>query len=106
MAGLKEAAPGFREIEIRPFPGGGLTWARAEQVTPYGKAVSAWKQEGDMFSLEVEIPFGSTAAVYLPAAEGAELTLDGAAVQNAEISGGYAEFKVGSGHYVFASEKK
>lgn len=106
VAGLKEAAPGFREIEIRPFPGGGLKWARAEQMTPYGKAVSAWKQEGNVFSLEVEIPFGSTAAVYLPADEGALLTIGGKPAEGVKTEGGYAEFKVGSGHYVFASEKK
>ncbi len=85
-AGLKEASPGFKTICIKPHPGGDFTFMRAQQQTPYGKAVSHWKREGSTFTLEVEIPFNTTAEVYVPAKDG------------------YILHKVGSGKYQFSSE--
>ena len=45
VAGLAPAAPGYRRIEIRPVPGGDLTYARARHRTPYGFAECSWKIE-------------------------------------------------------------
>ncbi|MBQ5401477.1 MAG: family 78 glycoside hydrolase catalytic domain, partial [Bacteroidales bacterium] len=39
-AGLKEAEPGFKKICVKPHPGGGFSFMKAELNTPYGKAVS------------------------------------------------------------------
>src|SRR5918996_5119946 len=38
VAGLAPAAPGYRELEVRPVPGRGLTRASARHRTPYGEA--------------------------------------------------------------------
>jgi alpha-L-rhamnosidase len=70
VAGLAPAAPGYRRLAIQPRPGGGLTFARARHVTPYGPAEVAWKIEGDQFVLDVVVPPNTTAVVTLPA-EGA-----------------------------------
>ncbi|MBO4416498.1 MAG: family 78 glycoside hydrolase catalytic domain [Bacteroidales bacterium] len=85
-AGLKEAEPGFSKICVKPHPGGGFTYMKAEQITPYGNAVSSWKLDGNLFTLEVEVPFNTTAEVYVPSSDG------------------YTRHEVGSGHYVFSSE--
>ena len=85
-AGLKETAPGFKKICVKPHPGGGFSFMKAEQETPYGKALSHWTLEGKAFTLEVEIPFNTTAEIYVPTANGYEL------------------HEVGSGKYVFSSE--
>lgn len=69
-AGIKEAEPGFKRICIKPHPGGGISFMRAEQQTPYGKVVSLWTLEGNKFYLEVEIPFNTTVEIYLPSADG------------------------------------
>jgi alpha-L-rhamnosidase len=66
VAGLAPGAPGYRTIDIRPRPGGGLTSARARHRTPYGDAVSSWHIDGGLFRLEVTIPPGTTARVTLP----------------------------------------
>jgi alpha-L-rhamnosidase len=66
VAGLAPAAPGYRRIAIRPLPGGGLTWARARHLTPYGPAECAWRVDGDGITVEAEIPPGVTAEVALP----------------------------------------
>jgi alpha-L-rhamnosidase len=71
VAGLAPAEPGYRKLEIRPRPGGGLTYAGARHVTPYGEAASSWRIEGGSFHLDVTVPSGATARVHLPATEDA-----------------------------------
>lgn len=84
VAGLGEAAPGWRRLRVAPVPGGGLTHAEAEHLTPYGRARSAWRLVGeDAAELVVEavVPPNTRAEVVLP--------------------GDDAPFEVGSGHHVF-----
>ena len=52
-AGLQEAAPGFREIRIKPYLNDHFTSMKAEQRTPYGLASSGWTKEGDALTLTV-----------------------------------------------------
>lgn len=68
VAGLdtEESAPGYREIRIQPHPGPGLTSARAELETPYGRVVSAWNIENESVTLEVEIPANTWATIHFP----------------------------------------
>jgi alpha-L-rhamnosidase len=66
VAGLAPSAPGYRQIEVRPIPGGGLTSARARHRTPYGMAEAKWKVEDGTITLEVEVPANASAVVYLP----------------------------------------
>ncbi|MEF2277336.1 glycoside hydrolase family 78 protein [Deinococcus sp. YIM 134068] len=66
VAGLAPAEPGYRRLDIRPVPGGGLTHARARHRTPYGWAESGWRIEDEQFTLEVTVPANTTARVSLP----------------------------------------
>ncbi|UYN83155.1 MAG: glycoside hydrolase family 78 protein [Microcella sp.] len=65
VAGLAPAAPGYRRIRFAPRPGGGLTWARAEHETPYGRAAIAWKREGDELVITMRVPVGTEAVLDL-----------------------------------------
>jgi alpha-L-rhamnosidase len=65
VAGLVPAAPGYREIVFRPRPGGGLSWARAEHETPYGRASIAWELASEL-TVTVTVPIGVTATLDLP----------------------------------------
>lgn len=69
VAGLAPAAPGYRRIEIKPIPGGGLTYAAARHVTPYGVAACAWQIEDGVITVAVEIPANTSASVELPGRE-------------------------------------
>jgi alpha-L-rhamnosidase len=69
VAGLAPAAPGYRLIRVAPLPGGGLTHARAEHDTPYGRATVAWTRVGTQFNLTVTVPPGVHAQVELPEPE-------------------------------------
>ncbi|WP_026403359.1 alpha-L-rhamnosidase [Actinomadura rifamycini] len=69
VAGLAPAAPGYREIEIRPRPGGGLTRAGARLRTPYGAAECSWRIENGRLAVKAVVPANATAHVALPGAD-------------------------------------
>ena len=66
IGGLAPAAPGYRELQISPCPGGGLTWARASHVTPYGLAEVSWRRSDGVLTVDVTVPSGCVATVALP----------------------------------------
>jgi alpha-L-rhamnosidase len=106
-AGLHEAAPGYREIVVKPHLGGDFTHIEAELMTPYGKAVSAWKIENGQLLMNVTIPANSKATIYLPAKSAEQIMESGkvlSAIKEITVTGkeeGYVVVKVGSGDYVF-----
>src|SRR5215467_7211007 len=57
---------GFKKIVIKPTPVGNITWATAAYDCPYGRIKTAWKLDDSKFMLDVTIPPGTTANVYLP----------------------------------------
>ncbi len=73
LAGLAPAEPGYRRLEIRPRPGAGLTYARAQHRTPYGTALCAWRIADGAITVEAEIPANTMARVTLPGREDAPL---------------------------------
>jgi alpha-L-rhamnosidase len=73
IGGLAPAAPGYRSIEVRPRPGGGITQASARHHTPYGMAECAWAIEDGTFQITVVVPPNTTARVTLPGSDVAPL---------------------------------
>jgi alpha-L-rhamnosidase len=71
IGGLAPVEPGYRQMEIRPRPGGGLTHCQTRHLTPYGMATCAWKIKAGQFVLDVVIPPNTTALVTLPREESA-----------------------------------
>jgi alpha-L-rhamnosidase len=65
VAGLQRTEPTWRRFRVAPRPGGGVTRASAEHLTPHGTAAVAW-QQGSTFALTVTVPPGCTADVVLP----------------------------------------
>jgi len=76
--------PGYRHLIVAPEPGGGLTWARAELDTPYGRAASHWRMENDRFELDLTVPPNACATITLPVLAGADLTESARGVAGAE----------------------
>ena len=66
IGGIAPAEPGSRVVDVRPVPGGGLTSAGASFDTGYGVLEVAWRVEGSVFLLEVEVPANMRARVTLP----------------------------------------
>jgi alpha-L-rhamnosidase len=65
---LDPERPGYEHVLIAPEPGP-LEWARATYSSVRGPITSAWRQDGDTFQLDVEIPANVTATVVLPGGE-------------------------------------
>ena len=73
VAGIEPVEPGYRAFEVKPLVGGGITWAKGSVDTPYGVAGASWKLQDGRFSIEVEVPVGTTCRLTLP--DGTERTL-------------------------------
>jgi alpha-L-rhamnosidase len=101
VAGIDAAAPGFRQILIRPRLDPGITAARAEYDSVYGRIVSDWSgSAGGPFTLKLRIPPNTTAHVYLPAPPGAKQTEGGKPVAS-KLESGHHVVEIGSGAYEF-----
>ena len=51
VGGIRHVTPGFREVVIAPYPGGGLTWARTRYDSIRGTIASSWTHEDGLFVL-------------------------------------------------------
>jgi len=72
VAGLAPAAPGYRELEVRPVPGRGLRHAAARHLTPYGEAKVSWRRADGRLTLDVTVPVGSSALEHRALLEAAD----------------------------------
>jgi alpha-L-rhamnosidase len=100
--------PGLRHIVIHPYPGGGLSYARAEYRSLHGLIRSGWEiGAGNTLTVRVTIPANATATVSLPVRE-KQVVYEGAS-QASQTPGvtfqreekGRQFFKIGSGDYEF-----
>ncbi len=111
LLGIKQLAPGFKKITIRPQPAGDLTWAKGAYQSVSGKIVSAWEITGGTFNLHVTIPANTSADVWIRANNGALISEGGTPVQKAagfkgiSYRQGYAVITVGSGEYNFQTKR-
>ncbi|RYG70814.1 hypothetical protein EON80_06755, partial [bacterium] len=64
LAGIKPAAPGFKEITIKPYVLGDLTFANGTYDSAQGRIVSDWKLTNGALQFNVTIPANTTATVY------------------------------------------
>ncbi|HEX6288797.1 MAG TPA: glycoside hydrolase family 78 protein [Herpetosiphonaceae bacterium] len=84
VGGLAPAAPGYRRLDIRPRPGGGISSARTRHRTPYGIAECAWEIRAGQMTVDVVVPPNTTASVTLP----------GVATQRFEVRAGTHRWSV------------
>lgn len=70
VAGLAPAEPGYKRLAIQPHPGGGLTYASARHLTPYGMAECGWKIKDGKIAVNLVVPPNSSATVNLPGKDG------------------------------------
>lgn len=108
VAGIEAAEPGYRQISIRPLPGGGLQSARATYASTRGLIVSGWSIEAGQLQMEVTVPANAWATVQLPNARletvrESDLPLTAApGVSHPVQVGADTRLEVGAGNYWFS----
>jgi alpha-L-rhamnosidase len=113
LAGMNtdHSQPGYRKVIFKPQPAGDVTFASYANETPYGRAAINWKKSANAFKLDIEVPVGSTATVYVPASKAEDVAESGKKIKNDNVmrfekmENGYAIFNVGSGKYSFDSKQ-
>jgi alpha-L-rhamnosidase len=102
--------PGYRNIIFKPQPANDISFASYANQTPFGQASIRWEKNNGKFTMEINVPVGSTAAVYMPASDESRLTESGNTIVNGKyisflgMENGYARLKVASGKYIFESK--
>lgn len=113
IAGIIPVEAGWKTIRIAPHLFGGMTHASASVDTVNGRVSSVWQRVDGELKLEVEIPVGSTAVIYIPCThscndQAAQLYEQGSKAKDAEgvLSVLHDEqhyvVEVGSGIYRFS----
>jgi alpha-L-rhamnosidase len=90
-------APGFKHFFIEPKLTTSLEWAAANFESAYGTIKVAWKKQGDLLELNIEIPHNSSATLILPKGKltGADIAL----TSKKEHTSGKMTFELKSGTY-------
>jgi len=100
--------PGYKHIIFKPQPVDNLAYTEYSNLTPYGTGGIRWENTGSQFMMDVTVPVGSSATVYVPAANPESVTESGNAIGDADyvsfqgMEDGYAVYSVKSGNYQFA----
>lgn len=101
---------GYRHIIFCPQPVEEVSHASYFNNTTYGKAGILWKKENDKFSMEVTVPVGCRATVYVPVKPNQQVTENGKSISASEFvkrigdENGYMLYTVQSGKYKFEAE--
>jgi len=109
IGGIDTDGPGYRNIIIRPLPGGRLNFAKGRYNSINGLIATDWRLgEGNLY-LNVSIPANTIATVYIPATGIDNVTESGkpldqaAGVKFLRMADNAAVCRIGSGTYRFAS---
>ncbi|SFQ34796.1 family 78 glycoside hydrolase catalytic domain [Caldicoprobacter faecalis] len=105
-----EERPGYKHIYIRPTLGEGLTYAKAELKSMYGKIKTEWRIQDGCMEISVCVPHNTTATVVLLFAKpdavyesGKRLTEAEGILEHETVDNG-VKVEIGSGEYVFRYE--
>ncbi len=119
LCGIKAAEPGWRKLIIKPFLPEDMSFASASIETVRGLVKSSWEKDIYSINLNVTIPPGSTAEVWVPCVsenvfifEGDTIILekgkpndDVPGITYAGDGGNYEIFRLESGCYFFESRE-
>jgi alpha-L-rhamnosidase len=73
VAGIEAIEAGYKTFRIKPVVGGGLTYAKGSIDTGYGKIISSWKIQDNVFTIDVTVPVNTTCILIMPGGEEKQL---------------------------------
>ena len=89
--------PGWTRAIVRPQPGSGVSWGRTSYDSRIGKWAVDWSLEDQRLTVELEVPCGGEATVYLPGDAAAD------EVEVLSRAAGEAVLRVPSGAWSFTA---
>ena len=69
LLGISEIEPGYKMIRISPMPIKGIGSAEGSHETPYGTVKVSWKNDKNLFKLDVIVPVNTTARIEFPSSQ-------------------------------------
>lgn len=66
LAGIDHSSPGFKDIVIKPYIPDDLEEVKASTMTSYGRLTSNWQYQDGNLTMNIQIPVGTTADIYVP----------------------------------------
>lgn len=113
MLGIDSAKAAYKEIKMKPEFGEGITWVKGHYDSIRGRIASVWEIQGNAFRWTVEVPFNTTATLYIPAKSMESIQENGLSLDRAKgvrfvkMEANRAIVEIGSGIYDFSvSEMK
>ncbi|WP_108991188.1 alpha-L-rhamnosidase [Paenibacillus agaridevorans] len=110
IAGIRQTAAGWSEMEFKPHALGDLTSAEATLDTVKGTVHAAWSRTADIsFELTVHVPMQSRAMVYVPILPAGQITENrlpadqACGIQYIKDENGFRVYEIEAGRYAFAS---
>ncbi|HPF50769.1 MAG TPA: family 78 glycoside hydrolase catalytic domain [Draconibacterium sp.] len=111
LAGMQadENEPGYRHIIFKPQEVDELSYVKYFNQTVLGNAGINWEKSEDQFSVNVSVPVGAYATVYIPANENQTIKESGKLLSDSDNlkelgwKDGYQVVEVGSGNYRFST---
>lgn len=102
---LDSTVGGFKRFELKPYPGQGLTFARARYETLHGEIRSAWEWRDGVFTWKIRVPANTTAQVSVPCDDPASvISENGLRPVRQEVN--RVIFDARAGEYAFRSKLK
>jgi alpha-L-rhamnosidase len=101
--------PGYRHIIFRPQPVDDLKFVRYSNNNPFGEAGIEWNKKDGKLVMDVTIPVGAYASVYVPVKEVQDVKESNKPLEKSKgikfekMEDGYALFTVESGKYFFTA---
>ncbi|MCQ2309847.1 MAG: alpha-rhamnosidase, partial [Bacteroidales bacterium] len=66
LGGLKALEPGYKKIQLKPYPIDGLDFVNCSYESVSGRIESNWRRDGNRFEWGITIPANTEAEVWIP----------------------------------------
>ncbi|MBQ2188096.1 MAG: family 78 glycoside hydrolase catalytic domain [Bacteroidales bacterium] len=73
LGGICALEPGYKKIQLKPYPIDGLDFVNCAYNSVSGRIESNWKRHGNHFEWEITIPANTEAEVWIPTKKGYEI---------------------------------
>lgn len=77
LGGIRAIEPGYKKIQLKPYPIDGLDFVNCSYESVSGRIESNWRHDGNRFEWDITIPANTEAEVWIPNEKGYEVRLLG-----------------------------